>query len=207
MSTKITQPNFENAMHQTLDNDPNTQADAWDDLVRPLEGRKLFDGTGSVRWSFNKNALELNEGGDITDKNDRLFITFQKPHGVRANTTAHLHIHWRQKADEEMNPVFLFKARVQPNGGITETDWPITKSVQSSTSNEKFPRPTGTDRINQITDLGEIDWSGVIISSEIEVILTRSDGTAGNEDNPIYATTLDVHVCYDQRGSRQEWSK
>ena len=192
------------AVDTIVDGEPNDMHEAWDDLIRPLFGRKLYSNQGTIDTDWNECALKMQPSGDITDKNDVICVRFQKPHSVKSDTKGRLHLHWKQEYDGVMNPEFTIKYRVEANGGDATTEAWETVTVTSDSSNEVFPRPTASGEIvRQITKLCDIDWTNVLLSSEIIVKFTRSDGNTGN----LFATTLDMHVCYDQRGSRQEYVK
>ena len=172
-------------------------ATCWEDIAGSLIGRRLFSAVGSVDYNYTENSISFSPNGDIADNNDVVVWNYQKPHGAKENSEMRLHIHWEQM--DATDREFTLRYRIQSNGQAKEAAW--TEVVVSTNANNKYTYTSGT--LNQITELAQIDLSGVGLSAVVQFRLTRSDAVSGAID----ATFVDAHVEYDMRGSREEYVK
>ena len=187
-------------LDEGLENQPKISK-AWDDLTGSLIARRLESTQGSLNYDYEENAIVMQSGGDIADRNDRLIFNFQKPHAMSndaPDNTMNLHIHWEQPSSAVRE--FTVQYRVQENGQPKNTTW-TTVVVPANNTNNAFIYTTGT--ANQITRLVNIDMSAYALSSTVQFRLARTDSESGD----ILATFVDAHIPYDQRGSRQEYIK
>lgn len=172
----------------------------WEDLVGSLIARRLESNSGKLNYNYDENAITMQSGGRITNRNDRLIFNFQKPHGMtNTGETMNLHIHWEQDTTNDIE--FTIQYRIQSNGVLKNTVWETV--VRNSNDNNTYVYP-GSGTFNQITRLVELDLVEVGLSASIEFRLARTDSTSGD----INAVFIDAHVPYDQgRGSEGEYTK
>ena len=195
-----TQSQVDKSVAEGYENEPKTNK-VWDDLTGSLIARRLESTQGTLNYNYNENSITMQNGGDISDPNDRLIFNFQKPHAMSneaPDNTMNLHIHWEQPNSQDRE--FTVQYRVQNNGNTKTTAW-TTVVVTANAVNNAFPYTSGT--LNQITRLVNIDLSSYTLSSTVQFRLTRSDSVDGD----IEATFVDVHIPHDQLGSRQEFIK
>lgn len=172
-------------------------ATVWEDVTFPLVARRLDATTGTLNYDWDNATIVMGANGDLSNSADTLMFVCQLPHKVKVNSTADLHIHWEQPADQAYT--FDVAYRIQNNGSAKTTAWTIVSDI--GMANNVFTYTSGT--LIQITDLLDIDLTGYGISSLIQVKLTRSDSTAGD----IEAIAVDFHFEIDSLGSRQEYVK
>lgn len=169
----------------------------WDDVVNSLIGRRLYSNQGTIDYDYNENAILFSDGGDITDRNDRVVFNLQYPHSAKEDGTMNLHIHWTQENTTDIE--FTVQYRIQSNGALKTTAW--TTAISSSNTNNVFTYTAGT--LNQITKLVDVDMAGAGISATVQFRMTRSDNNGGT----IMGTFVDAHIERDMNGSREEFVK
>ena len=175
------------------------QATVWNDFTFPMSAYRLDFTTGTLQYNYTNASITMDANGDIDSANgdDYLMFNCQIPHSTKLNSTAKLHIHWEQPADQAYE--FKLRWRIQRNGQLKTANWSDIVTVDMG--NNSFVYGSGT--LIQITSLLDIDLTGIELSSIIQVKLTRSDATAGN----IEALAVDFHFEIDTLGSKQEFSK
>ena len=169
----------------------------WDDIVGSLIGKSLSSTAGQVDYSWAENAISFGPNGDIATEADLINFSVQVPHSAKYESNLDLHIHWEQIDSTARE--FTIHHRIQSNGSAKSTAW--TENIVSTQLDDKFTYTSGT--LNQISDMIQINMSGVGISAIIQFKITRSDSVAGD----INVTFMDIHVEKDTLGSRQEYVK
>ena len=173
-------------------------ATVWDDLQGSLINKKLYSTAGKLDYNWDENAIAMQPGGDISNKNDRLCFNYQYPHGaVNIDGVMNLHIHWEQATADNIE--WTVQYRLQPIGGEKATDW--TTVTANSHDNSVFEYASGT--IHQVTALCSVDMDSMSMSSIVQFRLARTDNVAIN----INALYIDAHVKIDMAGSREEYQK
>jgi len=172
-------------------------ATVWEDVTFPMTAERLDSTAGTLNYNYDEATITMGGGGDISASSDTLMFVCQIPHKIKLDSVADLHIHWEQPADQAYT--FDVEYRIQSNGSAKTTAWTAISNI--GMTNNVFPYTSGT--LIQITDLVDIDLTGIGISDLIQVKLTRSDATAGN----IEAIAVDFHFEIDSLGSRQEYVK
>lgn len=172
-------------------------ATVWDDIVGSLIGQRLSSTVGGVDYNWTENTVTFQSAGDITDEADRVGMNIQIPHAAIVDGSIDLHVHWEQT--DAVAREFTIKHRIQNNGSAKNTTWVTT--VVSTQADDKFTYVSGT--LNQISDLVDIDLTGIGISSVVQFQIARTDSVAGD----IEVTFIDVHAEMDTLGSRAEYVK
>ena len=172
-------------------------ATVWDDVTGSLLGKALSSQSGKVGYDWAENTIVFNSGGNITVEADRVAFNVQIPHAAITDGTIDLHIHWEQ--DTATAREFTIKHRVQNNGSTKTTTW--TETIVSTAADAKFTYTSGT--INQISDLKQIDLTGIGISAVVQFQIARTDSETGD----LHSTFLDIHVVKNTFGSRLEYTK
>lgn len=172
-------------------------ATVWDDVSFPLIASKLDSAAGTLEYNYPNASITMSGGGSLAIPADTLYLTCQIPHRAKLNSTADLHMHWEQPANQAYT--FSVSYRIQKNGQAKTTAWSTPSTI--TMANNVFSYVSGT--LIQITRLLNIDLTGIGLSDLIQVKLTRTDLTAGD----IEAITLDCHFEMDCLGSRQEYIK
>lgn len=172
-------------------------ATVWDDVTFPLAAYRLDSGSGKLQQNYDNASITMQSGGSIATAADRLVITCQMPHKTKLDSTAELHIHWEQPADQAYT--FDYQYRIQENGEAKDATWSTAATVAMSAN--AFTYVSGT--LIQITPLISIDLTGIGLSSLIQVRIARSDSTTGD----IEALALDFHFEFDTLGSNEEYVK
>jgi len=174
-------------------------ATVWEDISEPLNGDNLFSTPGTADYDWGELCVTLAPNGNIANNSDLVTQVYQLRHATKVDSMLKFHIHWEQKDSTARQ--FTWKYRKQSCGGAKATAWSSNVVVNSGETTNAFPYTSGT--INQITNLGSIDTTGLSLSSVIQVKLTRTDAVAGN----INATFIDMHYERDSLGSRTESTK
>ncbi len=170
----------------------------WDDITGSLIARRLESTAGRLQYDYTENCIIMQNNGTLGTTADTLIFNFQWPHGAIPTGEMRLHIHWEQPADQAYE--FSGQYRIQNNGDAKTTAW-TSFSVTAGGSDDKFTYVSGV--LNQITDLVQIDMTGIGISATVQFQLARTDSTSGD----INATFVDVHIPYNSPGSHQEFVK
>jgi len=170
----------------------------WDDVVGSLYGRRLYSTTGTIKYNEDEIAIEMEDGGDITNKNDRLIFALQYPHRSKPTGIFALHIHWEQINNDKIE--FTTEYRVQSNFKPKTTNW--TRVIRNS-DDDSVGVYDDSGNFNQITRLAEIDMAGAGISATVDFRVTRSD----NLTPVILAKFIDAHYEIDSDGSHEEYIK
>lgn len=187
------------AINIIIDGEPNDEHNAFEFQAGQLIGKKLYSTQGTADWIWNDNCIRFAKNGDITDDNDCVYLTLQKGLSVKQDSSAILAVKWRQNGTQ--SPTFTYQYRLQFAGSLMNDSWSSPINVTSNLSNEVYERDSGV--INQITKIGEIDWSSALPCSELEIRITRSDSA-----NPkVYVTTIGALINLNQSGGREEWNK
>jgi len=173
-------------------------ATCWDDLREPLNGENLYSSPGKADYDWTELAVTFDPSGNIATEGDLITQCYQIPHACKTNSVMKLHLHWWQS--DSTTRQFTWQYRLQNQGAAKTTSWSASIVVDTNTNNA-VDYVTGT--INQITDLGDIDTTGLGLSSMVQVKLTRTDAVAGK----LYATYLDLHYEIDSFGSNLEYIK
>jgi len=175
----------------------NGSATVWEDISEPLSGKNLYSTPGTADYDWVEEAVVFQPSGDIANDGDIVAQKYQLRHKTKPGSLFMFHIHWEQT--NATARTFTWKYRKQNQGAAKTTAW--SDPIVVSTANSAYTYVSGT--LNQITHLGEIDTTGLSLSSVIQVKLTRSDAVAGN----ILATFIDMHYEADSLGSNQEYIK
>lgn len=171
-------------------------ATTYDDFTFPMSAYKLESVVGTLQYNYTNASITMNASGTIGDDEDTLVFVVQVPHGVMADSSMDIHIHWEQPADQAYT--FDVQYAIQSNGEAKNTSWSTLATV--GMVNNIYEYESGT--LIQITDLIDVDLTGIAISSLIKFRLTRSDATAGD----IEALAVDCHFKSDRLGSRTEYT-
>ena len=175
-------------------------ARVWDDHTGDLTNATLTSNNTLVAQNFAEGGVEFSPSGDIDDDDKCITMVVQKEHKVANASSAHFHVHVDQTSGTD-DIQFAMKYRIQGNGEEKTTAWSTTETFSILTSNVfTFD---GHTSLNQILLLCEIDLSAVMISSNIELKIARTDAVVGN----IRATFIDGHFFIDSMGSDQEFVK
>lgn len=173
-------------------------ATVWDDIQNSLIGKRLSSTVGKVDYNWDENTVTMQPGGSISTVNDLLIFNLQIPHAAVVDGDLHLHMHWEQPDSTERE--ITVKYRIQNNGDAKTTAW-TTVAKALSAANNTFTYSSGT--LNQITELQEIDLTGIGISAIVEFQMARTDSETGD----IEVTFVDAHIEMDTDGSREEYVK
>jgi len=173
-------------------------ATCWDDLREPLNGENLFTNPGKADYDWAELAVTFDPSGNIATDGDIVTQTYQLPHACKVGSTLKLHIHWWQT--DATTRQFTWQYRLQNQRAAKTTAWSASINVDTNTNNAE-PYVSGT--LNQITKLGDIDTTGLSLSSMVQIKLTRTDAVAGK----LSATYLDLHYEIDSLGSNAEYTK
>ena len=218
MTIAIDQDVFETAVESVIDNTPAIVTWGWDDLTNSIVGKNLDSTRDKIDLVWEENSIKFQQQNltltnALADANIKNCITFnlQKLHSVKQDSELRLHIHWEQSSTDAVQ--WGVKYRIQGNGAARTTGWttlPVATSTEaaSAASAEQgnvFAYTSGT--LNQITKLGVVDWSAVAISSTVQFRMGRVDASGTAVIGDQFATFIDGHVQYDQRGSIQEFDK
>lgn len=173
-------------------------ATCWDDLRESLNGDNLFSAPGKADYDWEELAVTFDPSGSIATDADLITQTYQLPHACKADSILKLHIHWWQT--DATTRQFTWKYRLQNQRAAKTTAWSDPINVGTNANNAE-PYVSGT--LNQITALGNIDITGLSLSSMVQIKLTRTDAVAGK----LFATYLDLHYEIDSFGSNFEYIK
>lgn len=185
---------FDSKGHLSLKGD----ATVWEDLSEPLNGDNLYSAPGKADFDWTELAVTFDPSCNINTDGDVITQTYQLRHKTQANSPLKLHIHWWQT--DATTRQFTWKYRLQNQGSAKTSAW-SDDIVVNTGSNSAFSYVSGT--LNQITRLGDIDTTGLSLSSMVQIKLTRTDAVAGK----LSATYLDLHYEIDSLGSNQEFIK
>ena len=167
-------------------------ATAFDDNTFPLSAYKLDSQAGALQDNYDNASITMNASGTLGTAADTLVFTSQTKHKTKEASSADLHVHWEQPTDQAYT--FDVQYRIQNTGTPKTTTWSTLATV--GMENNVFPYTSGT--LLQITQLLDIDLTGISLSALVQFRLTRSDSTAGD----IEAIAVDCHYEYDRLGSR-----
>lgn len=173
-------------------------ATTWDDLREPLNGDNLYSAPGKADYDWTELAVTFDPSGNIATDGDVVTQVYQLPHSCKLNSTLKLHIHWWQT--DATDRQFTWQYRLQNQGSAKTAAWSAPINV-STNSNNAVAYVSGA--LNQITRLGDIDTTGLTLSSMVQIKLTRTDAVAGK----LSATYLDLHYEIDSLGSNTEFTK
>lgn len=165
---------------------------AWEDLRFPL--------TQTRQGALAKPDFDTTNVGFLFPQNDPteiLSFIAQVPHAWKVGTNLCAHVHWLQSAATPVTWKLDYK--VIPIGGAEPASW---TTLSGSAGLITYP---GSGSIHQLTDLGEIDMSGVSgLSAIIRCKLYRDDNTTTGD---VLAFEADFHYQLDSFGSDEEGSK
>lgn len=173
-------------------------ATTWEDLREPLNGDNLYSAPGKADYDWAELAVTFDPSGDIATDGDLVTQVYQLPHACKLGSTLKLHIHWWQT--DSTTRQFTWQYRLQNQGAEKTTAWSSPIAVDTNTNNA-IAYTSGS--LNQITRLGDIDTTGLSLSSMVQIKLTRTDAVAGK----LLATYLDLHYEIDSLGSNTEFTK
>lgn len=170
----------------------------WDDLRVPLTNTRInpaqsepdFDDTGDgiFAWGF-----------EVTnDSVASLHFIAQLPHGYKIGTDLDTHIHWMPSSTNTGDVIWkVFYKIAAINGTFSAID-----------SFRVADAADGTILKHQLTDLGDIDGSGLGISSMIIGNITRlGDATDDTFTGTVYGLEIDFHYQISSPGSEEEYVK
>ena len=173
-------------------------ATTWEDLREPLNGDNLYTNPGKADYDWTELAVTFDPSGNIAVDGDVVTQVYQLPHSCKLNSILKLHIHWWQT--DSTTRQFTWQYRLQNQGTLKTAAWSANINVDTN-SNNAVAYTSGT--LNQITRLGDIDITGLSLSSMVQIKLTRTDAVVGK----LYATYLDLHYEVDSFGSNSEYTK
>lgn len=172
-------------------------ATVWEDVVIPFAAYRLESVAGTLAYNWANNSITVSPSGTLGDDTDTLVVTYQIPHRAKTDSTAKFHLHWEQPADQAYT--FSARYRIQRNGQAKATSWVGPTTV--TTASNIFTYTSGT--LIQITEMLDIDLTGLNPSDLIEIQFARTDATSGD----IELISGDCHFECDTLGSRSEYSK
>ena len=170
----------------------------WDDLRVPLTNTKLnplqsepeFEDTGDGIFAF-----AFDTGNDSVES---LHFIAQLPHSYKEGTDIDCHIHWSPSTTNTDDVVWKFFYKVADIGDA----FPAIDSFRVVVA------ASGTALDHQLTDLGDIDGTGLGISAVIIGNVTRlGDATDDDFTGVAYGWELDFHYQIDAPGSEEELIK
>jgi len=170
----------------------------YNDLQFPLSGAKVPASNAPTWETFTTNTNEYSFAVDDyidTEANEC-------PHGWELGTAGEVHMHITTKAANTSGSDWFAKFTVYIaycNGNGSST-WQETNFTAELTI------PDGTPALSlRYLDMGNVDLTGFILSSEIKVRAKRITATGGTEySGNIFITQVGVHLKNDTIGSRQE---
>lgn len=170
----------------------------WDDMRVPLTNTKLnplqsepeFEDTGDGIFGF-----AFDTGNDSVES---LHFIAQIPHSYKEGTDIEAHIHWSPSTTNTDDVVWKLFYKVAD----------IDDAFPAVGSFRVIDAADGTALQHQITELGEIDGTGLSISAVIIGNVTRL-GDAPEDDftGVAYGWEIDFHFQIDQPGSSNEDTK
>ena len=179
----------------------NTDYTVWDDLRVPLnttrkgEANKptfdqvLDDGSGSVGVYGEKFD---------PDTRQDVFFTIQMPHGFSYGTTIRPHIHWMPLTDDSGNVVFEFEYTLADIGN--PFDDTITDEVTVPSGGNQYE--------HKMTYFADITPNFESVSGMwICRVSRKADDAADTYSGDVCIIEFDLHLQFDQPGSRQETEK
>jgi len=170
----------------------------WDDLrvpftntrVTPTKSEPEFEDTGDGLYTY---AFE-----DDNDSTESLHFVAQLPHSYKIGTDLECHVHWSPSTTNTGNVVWkMFYKAISIDG-----TFPAVGSFRV------IDAADGTAMKHQVTELGDIDGSGLGISSIIIGNLTvLGDADEETFTGVVYGWEFDFHYEIDAPGSLEEYVK
>lgn len=171
----------------------------FEDLEGHIGTWSLDGAAGKADFDTTERLIVLEPSGSLSTEADVVYAKYQLRHRTKDSTNLALHLHWRQS---NATIEFQWKYRVVGNNGAASTTaWTTGGTIAATGANNAFSYTSGN--LDQITKFGNIDTTGLAISSIIQVKFTRTDATAGN----IFIYDLDCHFESDRLGSSTEYTK
>lgn len=165
-------------------------AQGWDDLRSPL--------TASKQGIQDKPDFDYTNIGLLFPQNDaaeQVSIVTQMPHNYAEGTIITPHIHWQQSAATAVTWKMEYK--------WFNLDEAVPASFTAlEVSVPEFSYVSGD--LMQVSNFGDIDGTGKLISSFLLVRIFRDDNTTSDD---VLAFEFDIHYKKNTKGSRQPFAK